>query len=77
MRAYFRVPTQNSDPGFIEALAALVRGSLARGPGLCSFAGGRVCPRPHADCPHARAGIAPLPTAPNQGETEPAELQTA
>ena len=53
---YFRAPTQNSDPAFIEALAELVRDSLGRGPGLCSFVGGRTCPRPHRDCPHARAG---------------------
>lgn len=49
---YFRAPTQNSDPGFIAALADLVRAARARGPGLCSFAGGRVCPARHADCPH-------------------------
>ena len=60
---YFRSPAQNSDPGFIEALADLVRASLGRGPGLCSFVGGRTCPRPHRDCPHARAGAAsPSPT---------------
>lgn len=53
---YFRAPAQNSDPAFIEALAELVRDSLGRGPGLCSFVGGRTCPRPHKDCPHARAG---------------------
>ncbi|MCW3473622.1 ferrochelatase [Limobrevibacterium gyesilva] len=52
---YFRAPTQSADPGFIAALASLVRGARARGPGLCSFAGGRTCPRPHGDCPHARA----------------------
>jgi ferrochelatase len=63
--AYFRCPTQNADAGFIEALAGLVRGALARGPGLCSFAGGRTCPRPHADCPHARAGAPPLPAEPS------------
>ncbi len=56
--AYFRCPTQNSDPGFIEALAELVRASLGRSPGLCSFVGARTCPRPHRDCPHARAGAA-------------------
>jgi ferrochelatase len=56
---YFRVPTQNSDKGFIRALAQLVRSALASGPGLCSFAGGRTCPAPHSDCPHARAGAAP------------------
>lgn len=53
---YFRCPAQNSDPGFIEALAELVRASMGRGPGLCSFIGSRTCPKPHKDCPHARAG---------------------
>jgi len=53
---YFRVPAQNSDPAFIAALAGLVEATLGRGPGLCSFVGGRTCPRPHTDCPHARAG---------------------
>ncbi len=53
---YFRAPAQNSDPAFIGSLAALVRGSRARGPGLCSWAGGRTCPAKHTDCPHARAG---------------------
>ena len=56
---YIRVPTQNADPGFIAALADLVRRARRCGPGLVSFAGGRTCPRPHADCPHARAGIEP------------------
>ena len=56
---YFRSPAQNSDPGFIDALANLVRMSLGRGPGLCSFVGGRTCPSPHKDCPHARAGAEP------------------
>ena len=59
---YFRVPAQNSDAGFIGALAHLVDASLERGPGLCSFAGGRTCPKQHKDCPHARAGsAAPVP----------------
>ena len=52
---YFRAPAQNSDPAFIQSLAELVRGSRARGPGLCSWVGGRTCPRDHRDCPHARA----------------------
>ncbi len=51
---YFRVPAQNDDPGFIAALAGLVRHALAAGPGLCSYAGGRTCPREHGDCPHPR-----------------------
>jgi ferrochelatase len=48
---YFRAPAQNSDAGFIASLAALVTASRARGPGMCSFAGGRVCPAHHTDCP--------------------------
>jgi ferrochelatase len=55
---YFRVPAQNNDPAFIAALAGLARRALGRGPGLSSFAGGRTCPAPHRDCPHARAGVA-------------------
>ena len=48
---YYRAPAQNSDAGFIAALAALVTASRARGPGLCSFAGDRACPASHTDCP--------------------------
>ena len=53
--AYYRVPAQNNDPGFIEALAGLVHTTLARGPGLCSFRGPGLCPARHSDCPHLRA----------------------
>jgi ferrochelatase len=53
---YYRAPVQNSDPGFIESLANLARTTLAREHGLCSFVGGRTCPAPFGDCPHARAG---------------------
>ena len=56
---YFRAPTQNSDPRFIGALGELVEAALGRGTGLCSFAGGRTCPKSHRDCPHARAGAQP------------------
>jgi ferrochelatase len=52
--AYFRSPAQNSDPGFIAALAGLVRGARAGGRSLCSFAGARQCPKQHGDCPHAK-----------------------
>ena len=52
---YFRVPTQNSDAGFIAALAGLVRRARDGGRALCSFAGARQCPRVHRDCPHAKA----------------------
>ena len=56
------LPHRNADAAFIQSLATLVRGSRARGPGLCSWAGGRTCPRDHTDCPHARAGqTAPEP----------------
>jgi ferrochelatase len=48
---YFRVPTQNSDAGFIASLADLVRRTLQGGPGLCSHAGGRTCTDPFGDCP--------------------------
>ena len=55
---YFRVPAQNSDPGFIQALAGLARRALGGGRSLCSFAGARQCPRAHGDCPHAKAAAA-------------------
>jgi ferrochelatase len=55
---YFRVPAQNSDAGFIAALAALVRNARAGGRDLCSFAGGRQCPKVHRDCPHEAAAAA-------------------
>jgi ferrochelatase len=51
---YFRVPAQNSDPGFIAALRDLVRHTRAEPRALCSFAGGRQCPRPFGGCPHAK-----------------------
>ena len=52
---YFRSPAQNSDPAFIASLAALVTAARGSGRSLCSFAGGRQCPKPHRDCPHGRA----------------------
>jgi len=52
---YFRVPAQNSDPGFITALADLARRARASGRALCSFAGARQCPKRYDDCPHAQA----------------------
>jgi ferrochelatase len=53
VKGYFRVPAQNVDPGFIAALAGLVRHARAAGPGLCSHAGGRVCAADRTDCPFA------------------------
>jgi ferrochelatase len=52
--AYFRVPAQNSDAGFIAALRDLVLQAQAGGRALRSFAGARQCPKPFGDCPHAR-----------------------
>jgi protoporphyrin/coproporphyrin ferrochelatase len=52
---YFRVPAQNSDTAFIEALSDLVVRSRNGGRALCSFAGARQCPKQHGDCPHAKA----------------------
>lgn len=49
--SYFRVPAQNDDPGFIAALADVVRCTRAAGPGLCSEAGGRICPAEFRGCP--------------------------
>jgi ferrochelatase len=49
---YFRAPVPNSDPGFIAALARLVRSARSRGPGLCSHAGGRICPADRSQCPY-------------------------
>ena len=60
---YFRVPAQNSDPGFIAALADIARGALGSGRSLCSFAGARQCPKQHGDCPHARAAAEKRATA--------------
>jgi protoporphyrin/coproporphyrin ferrochelatase len=48
---YFRVPAQNSDAAFIAALARMVRHARAHGPGLCSHAGGRICPIDRSQCP--------------------------
>ncbi|HEX5328462.1 MAG TPA: ferrochelatase, partial [Acetobacteraceae bacterium] len=49
---YIRVPVQNDDPGFIGALAGLVRHAREAGPGLCSHVGGRICPATFTGCPH-------------------------
>jgi len=52
---YFRAPAQNSDAGFINALADMVLASRDHGTGLCSFKGGRACPAEHVDCPMRQA----------------------
>lgn len=48
---YYRAPAQNSDAGFITALARLVKGALAQGPGPCRAQGGRICDARFKDCP--------------------------
>jgi ferrochelatase len=48
---YFRVPTQNADPGFVNALANMVRRAVDGGPGLCSASKTRLCPPEHKGCP--------------------------
>ena len=50
--AFHRVPALGTQPAFIEALAALVRGAL-EGSGLDSGEGGRLCPVAHRGCPLA------------------------
>ena len=54
VKGYFRVPAQNSDPGFIAALAGLVRRALADGPGLC---GQKTCAADRTACPFALAAV--------------------
>ena len=54
---YFRVPTQNANEDFISSLAALVHHTRNSGRSLCSWAGGRQCPKQHLDCPHSRARV--------------------
>jgi protoporphyrin/coproporphyrin ferrochelatase len=71
---YFRVPAQNSDPGFIASLASLVRRARETGRELCSFAGARQCPRAHGDCPHAKAGASGKGTA-RGGQAAPAKVR--
>jgi ferrochelatase len=55
---YFRAPAQNSDAGFIAALAAAASRARASGRALCSFAGARQCPKRHRDCPHEKVHAA-------------------
>jgi len=49
---YFRVPVQNADPGFIAALARLVRQARCAGPGLINYACARLCPARFTGCPY-------------------------
>ena len=49
---YWRVPAPNDDAGFIAALADIGCAAVARGPGLCSERGGRICAAKFGDCPH-------------------------
>ena len=49
---YRRVRTLGTHPGFIAALAGLVRAALAGGTPLISGTGGRICPAACAACPY-------------------------
>jgi ferrochelatase len=49
---YIRIPTVGTDPGFIEALAALVRAAEADSRALRSGPGEMPCPTNFARCPH-------------------------
>jgi ferrochelatase len=51
--AYVRVPTVGTRPDFIAGLARLVRGALEQPRGLCSEAGGRLCPDGFVRCAFA------------------------
>jgi ferrochelatase len=55
--AYSRVPVQNDYPPFIDALANLVRQSLANGPGLHAANRRTICPHEHTQCPCRLAGL--------------------
>jgi ferrochelatase len=48
--SYRRVPTVSTHPAFIAGLASLVRGALARGPGIAPADGRRYCPAGYRGC---------------------------
>jgi protoporphyrin/coproporphyrin ferrochelatase len=50
---YFRVPTQNADPGFIAALASIVRQAMGSNSALCSASDGGRCAAGFSFCPFA------------------------
>jgi protoporphyrin/coproporphyrin ferrochelatase len=55
---YFRVPTPNTDAGFIAALAERVRQVRPSGGGIHSHAGSRLCPGRYSGCPCREGGPA-------------------
>lgn len=60
---YFRVPTQQLDPGFITALADLVRFARGQGAGLHAACDRAACAANHRQCPLAMRGTANMATA--------------
>lgn len=48
---YARVPAVSTHPVFVAGLAQIVRDALARPEGICSAAGGRLCPLAWKRCP--------------------------
>lgn len=53
-RAYIRVPAVATHTDFIAGLAALTQQAIARGPGLLSGDGGRICAASFGACPFGR-----------------------
>ncbi|MBM3488643.1 MAG: ferrochelatase, partial [Alphaproteobacteria bacterium] len=62
--AYVRVPTVGTTALFIDGLARLVRGCLARPPGIADGAGSCFCPPGFAGCACRAKGAPAAPRAP-------------
>jgi ferrochelatase len=50
---YIRVPALGTDPGFIGALADLVRQMTTNDESIVAGEGARICPAGCGRCPHA------------------------
>ena len=70
--AYFRVPTQNADPGFIAALANLARRALYHGSGLCSADQDSRCRLEHTGCPFSFTHAVTPPCSTSAAPVDPA-----
>jgi protoporphyrin/coproporphyrin ferrochelatase len=62
-----RVPAVATEPAFIEGLARMVGRSLDGGRGICSEAGGRICPAHFPGCPQAPEDAAARREGPGPG----------
>jgi ferrochelatase len=56
---YFRVPAQNAEAGFIDALAGLVRQARKAGPGILPCRDTENCPANFTACPQVRRARRP------------------